>query len=180
MNKMTYLKPFGWKKRTRAGGVILGWTDYEAIAAKRRRGLWDGLVRPDLVCPSCGHQWQPKTETKIPISCPACKSYSLSRWKEPWPVGYELVPNSEWSRMRWFKPDLPEEEIDELEIIEDEEILGEDIEEYEDEEIFEDEEAVESVPQPVPAPRPRVVNPQIAVERSRIEARPPPRLFWKV
>ena len=48
--------------------------------------LWDLLTFYERICPSCKSSWIPSV--KNPVSCPRCKSYSLSKTRQPWPEGY--------------------------------------------------------------------------------------------
>jgi hypothetical protein len=48
--------------------------------------LWELLTFYERICPSCGSSWTPAVDN--PLSCPRCKSYSLSKTRQPWPDGY--------------------------------------------------------------------------------------------
>jgi hypothetical protein len=48
--------------------------------------LWELLTFYERICPSCKSSWIPSVDN--PMSCPRCKSYSLSKTRQPWPEGY--------------------------------------------------------------------------------------------
>jgi hypothetical protein len=51
--------------------------------------IWELLKYGEIICPSCGSSWCP-TITQ-PLSCPRCKSYTVSKNRQTWPEGYSDV-----------------------------------------------------------------------------------------
>jgi DNA-directed RNA polymerase subunit RPC12/RpoP len=50
------------------------------------RRLWELLTFNERICPSCKSSWSPEVDN--PVSCPRCKSYSLSKTRQSWPEGF--------------------------------------------------------------------------------------------
>ena len=48
--------------------------------------LMEQLVSNEIICPSCGSSWYPSVSR--PVSCPRCKSYTVSKNRQPRPEGY--------------------------------------------------------------------------------------------
>jgi len=56
--------------------------------------IWELLAFNEIICPSCGSSWYPSVSR--PLSCPRCKSYTVSRNRQPWPEGYSKESFSGW------------------------------------------------------------------------------------
>lgn len=56
--------------------------------------VWGLLTFNEIICPSCGSAWYPSVSR--PLSCPRCKSYTVSKNRQSWPEGYEEVSFSGW------------------------------------------------------------------------------------
>ena len=51
--------------------------------------IWELLDYHRKICPSCGSIWFPVVSR--PLSCPRCKSYTVSKNRQPMPEGYADV-----------------------------------------------------------------------------------------
>jgi hypothetical protein len=56
--------------------------------------IWGLLQFNEIICPSCGSSWYPSVGR--PLSCPRCKSYTVSKNRQSWPEGYKEVSFSGW------------------------------------------------------------------------------------
>jgi hypothetical protein len=56
--------------------------------------LWELITFYERICPSCKSSWIPSVDN--PISCPRCKSYSISKTRQPWPEGYNAIDFSHY------------------------------------------------------------------------------------
>jgi hypothetical protein len=53
------------------------------------RAIWELLDHSLKICPSCGSSWYPTVDN--PKSCPLCKSYALTKNRQPLPDEFEEV-----------------------------------------------------------------------------------------
>ena len=64
--------------------------------------VWESLNFSEMICPSCGNSWCPTVQK--PVSCPRCKSYTISKNCQPWP--------DEFTDVNFIKSDFEIQDLD--------------------------------------------------------------------
>lgn len=78
----------GWVLQENEYGRVLlrGPTDYDGLRkfVFEPYRVWERLNHKHI-CPVCSYVWESRDMSRPPVSCAACKSYAISRRREPVP-----------------------------------------------------------------------------------------------